>query len=101
MQNLTKALTVSAVLLGAIAVQASAQTQTQGAANLRAQIRNATPIIEKAACNGTTGSYGCGPGLTWSSSVRACVPCQHAVIHCARGYFFDPGVLRCLSIKNP
>src|ERR1700675_2138132 len=101
MQNLTKALTVCALLLGAMVVQTSAQTQALGAANIHAQIRNATPIIEKAACNGTTGQYGCGPGSIWSSSVRACVPCQQPVRHCARGYFFDPGVQQCLSIKNP
>jgi uncharacterized low-complexity protein len=75
MREFTKALTVSALLLGAMAVQASAQTQAPGAANIHAQMRNATPIVKQAACNGTTGRYGCGPGWVYSSSVRACVPC--------------------------
>jgi hypothetical protein len=101
MQNLAKDLAVCALLLGAMVEQTSAQTQALGAANIHTQIRNATPIIKKAACNGTTGAYGCGPGLIWSSSVHACVPCQQPVRRCAPGYFFDPGVQKCLSIKNP
>ena len=75
MQNLNKALTVCAFVLGTMVVQASAQTQAPGAANIHAQIRNATPIVKQAACNGRTGRYGCGPGWIYSSSVRACVPC--------------------------
>jgi hypothetical protein len=52
-----------------MAIAASAQTQAPGAASFHAQLHNATPIVKQAACNGTTGSAGCGPG--W---VRACGP---------------------------
>jgi hypothetical protein len=67
MRKLTMALTAAALVLGTMAITADAQTQAPGAASLHAQLQNATPIITHAACNGTTGGYGCGPG--W---VRAC-----------------------------
>lgn len=66
MRKLTMTLTAAAFVLGTMAIAANAQNQAPGAGSLHAQIQNATPI-HKAACNGTTGGYGCGPG--W---VRAC-----------------------------
>ena len=69
MRKLTLTLTAAVLVLGTIAMTASAQTQEPGAASLHAQLKNATPIVKQAACNGTTGRYGCGPG--W---VRMCGP---------------------------
>jgi len=69
MRKLTMTLTAAMLALGTMAMTANAQTQSLGAASFHAQLRNATPIIKQAACNGTTGSAGCGPGF-----VRACGP---------------------------
>jgi Spy/CpxP family protein refolding chaperone len=66
MRKLTMTLTAAALILGAMAVGANAQTQSSGAASVHAQIKNATPIQE-AACRGF-GPY-CGPGFT-----RVCGP---------------------------
>jgi hypothetical protein len=62
------ALTVSATLLvlGSMALSASAQTQSTGAASVHA-LKNATPVVTQAACRGF-GPY-CGPGYT-----RVCGP---------------------------
>ena len=69
MRKLTMTFTAAVLVLGSVAMTASAQTQSVGAAGFHAQLKNATPIITHAACNGTTGSAGCGPGF-----VRACGP---------------------------
>jgi hypothetical protein len=66
-------LSAAALVLGTMALSANAQTQAPGAAGLHAQLKNATPIIQKAACNGYTGVYGCGPGWNWNG--RRCVRC--------------------------
>jgi hypothetical protein len=77
MRKLTMSLTAAVLVLGTMAVTASAQTQATGAARLHAQIQNATPIIKQAACNGTTGVYGCGPGWVRRCGYYGCrcVPC--------------------------
>jgi hypothetical protein len=54
------------LVLGSLALTASAQTQAPGAASLHAQLQNATPIIKRVDCRGTTGSHGCGPGWVWA-----------------------------------
>jgi hypothetical protein len=76
MRKLTMTLTAAAFVLGAMAVQASAQNQQHGASSLHA-MKNATPIVTLAACNGRTGGCGCGPG--WVTSCPGgccrCVPC--------------------------
>jgi hypothetical protein len=64
MRKLTMTLTAAVLMLGTMAVAANAQSQ--GAASLHAQIKNATPI-HRAACGGF-GPY-CPPGF-----VRACGP---------------------------
>src|ERR1700730_2843995 len=76
MRKLTVTLTAAALLLGTMALQASAQTQQRGAANINA-LRNATPIVTPAACYGGTGYCGCGPGWVSACSPRCCrcVPC--------------------------
>jgi hypothetical protein len=74
MRTLTTSLAAAALLLGSMAL-ASAQTQQPGAAGLKAQVQNATPVIKQAACNGTTGGYGCGPGWVWNGYYRRCVRC--------------------------
>jgi hypothetical protein len=60
-RKLTMTLTAAAVLLGTMALQANAQNQQRGAATIHA-LKNATPIVTPAACNGGTGYCGCGPG---------------------------------------
>ncbi|MGA2941694.1 MAG: hypothetical protein ABSE50_06625 [Xanthobacteraceae bacterium] len=66
MRKLATTLTAAALALGAMVLTVNAQTQAPGAANLHAQIQNATPIVKKAACNGMTGSHGCGGGYVWA-----------------------------------
>ncbi len=76
MQKFTMTLTATALLLGTMAVAANAQTQVRGAADLHAQIQNATPI-EKTACRGF-GPH-CPPGFTWTCGYYGrcwCRPCR-------------------------
>jgi len=73
MKKLTVTLTAAVLVLGTTAITANAQTQALGAASFHAQLKNATLIIKKAACNGTTGVYGCGPGWVWNG--YRCVRC--------------------------
>jgi hypothetical protein len=72
------ALTLSAVVLvfGTLALPASAQAEQRGAAGVY-KLRNATPIVKQAACNGATGYCGCGPGWISACAPRCCrcVPC--------------------------
>jgi hypothetical protein len=76
MRKFTVTLTVVALVLGAMASQASAQQQLNGAACFRA-LKNATSIVKPAACNGETGYCGCGPGWVSACAPRCCrcVPC--------------------------
>ena len=76
MKKSTLIVTVVALALATMANVADAQTQAPGAANIHRQSQNFTPIIEKAACNGYTGSMGCGPGWIWSGYWHRCVPCR-------------------------
>jgi hypothetical protein len=69
MKKITMTLTAAILVLGTMAIAVNAQTQSLGASSFHAQLKNATPIVKQAACNGRTGSAGCGPG--W---VRACGP---------------------------
>jgi hypothetical protein len=75
MRKFTITLTAAALVLGAMA-QANAQNQQRGAAQIHA-LKNATPIVTPAACNGTTGGCGCGPGWVSACAPRCCrcVPC--------------------------
>jgi hypothetical protein len=70
--KLVTTLTAAALLLGAAAVTANAQNQRLGSSGILA-LKNATPIVQPAACNGRTGSHGCGPGWIWNG--RRCVRC--------------------------
>jgi hypothetical protein len=75
MRKLTITLTATVLMLGTL--QASAQNQQSGAASMHT-LKNATPIVKLAACNGTTGAYGCGPGWVRRCGPFgrcACVPC--------------------------
>jgi hypothetical protein len=67
MRRFTMTLTAVMLVLGTMCMAASAQTQAPGAVGFHAQLRNATPIIKEAACNGQWGIYGCPPG-----TVRYC-----------------------------
>jgi hypothetical protein len=66
MRKLTITLSTAALVLGAMVLSASAQTQGAGAAGVQA-LKNATPIVTQAACRGF-GPY-CPPGMT-----RVCAP---------------------------
>jgi hypothetical protein len=76
MRKLGLALSVATLALGMTALTATAQTQQPGAANLNAQVRNFTPMVKQAACNGLPGPY-CGPG--W---VRRCWRGPYGGVHC-------------------
>ena len=67
MRKLSLALSAAVLVLGALALPASAQNEQRGAASIHA-LKNATPIVRPAACNGGTGYCGCGPG--WISAAR-------------------------------
>jgi hypothetical protein len=69
MRKLTLILTASALLLGSM--EASAQNQQRGAASIQA-LKNATPIVTQAACNGKTGHCGCGAGWISSCGDKCC-----------------------------
>jgi hypothetical protein len=64
MRKLTLTLTAAALVLGAMALTANAQTQHPGAASLHALLQNATPIV-KAYCpgGGPNQGWACGPGF--------------------------------------
>jgi hypothetical protein len=76
MRKLTLTLTAAALVLGAVATAADAQTQQYGAACIHT-LKNASPIVKLAACNGGTGYCGCGPGWISACAPRCCrcVPC--------------------------
>jgi hypothetical protein len=69
MTKLTMTLAAAALMLGSMAMGASAQTHQFGS-GLHAQIQNATPIVTQAACRG----FGprCGPGFTWTCGPYRC-----------------------------
>jgi hypothetical protein len=71
MRKLTLTLTAAALVLGATALQASAQTQQRGAACIGV-LKNATPIVTLAGCRGRTGYCGCGPGFISACAPRCC-----------------------------
>lgn len=75
MRKLALTLVSAALVLGAMAVAANAQSQYAGAAAFHAQIKNATPI-EQAACRGF-GPY-CPPGFTRVCGAYRCWcrPCR-------------------------
>ncbi len=77
MRKLTMILTAVMFMLGTMVMTASAQTQAPGAASFPAQLQNATPFVKQAACNGSTGYCGCGPGWISACAPRCCrcVPC--------------------------
>jgi hypothetical protein len=75
MTKLTMTLAAAALMLGSMAIGASAQTHQLGS-GLQAQIQNATPIVHPTACGG----FGprCGPGFTWVCGYYGrcwCRPC--------------------------
>jgi hypothetical protein len=54
MRKLTMTLTAVVLVLGTMAMTASAQTQAPIAASFPAQLQNATPFVEQAACTSTS-----------------------------------------------
>jgi len=78
MRKLALALTTATLVLGISALTAGAQSQQPGAANLHAQLRNATPVVTPTACRGF-GRF-CGPGWVRRCGFPLpphcrCVPC--------------------------
>jgi hypothetical protein len=73
MRRLTMTLTAAMLVLGTMT--ASAQTQAPGAASFLAQLKNMTPIVKQAACNGRTGRCGCGPGFVSACGAYRCCRC--------------------------
>jgi hypothetical protein len=76
MKRLTLTLSAAALLMGAMAISANAQSVGSGAGGVHAQLQNATPIVKQAACRG----FGprCGPGYTWTCGYYGrcwCRPC--------------------------
>jgi hypothetical protein len=74
MRKIMLTLAATTLVLGAVSLQASAQGQFRGAATL---LKNATPIVKLAACNGRRGACGCGAGWVSACGNRCCrcVPC--------------------------
>jgi hypothetical protein len=70
-RKLSMALAAAALMLGALVLQASAQTQLRGAACIRA-FNNATPMVRLVGCRGRTGYCGCGPGWIINQSISSC-----------------------------
>jgi hypothetical protein len=68
MRKLSLALSAAVLVLGALALPASAQNEQRGAASIHA-LKNATPIVRPAACNGGTGYCGCGPNQRMRAAV--------------------------------
>ena len=68
MRKLMMMLTAASLVLGVMALQAGAQ---DGAAGIHA-LKNATPIVKLAACNGYTGHCGCAPGWVSRCADRCC-----------------------------
>ena len=76
MNKLAITVAAAALMLGAMAGTADAQTQSAGAGSVHALTRNMTPIVKEAACNGFWGPWCppgrhrvCGPYRCW------CAPC--------------------------
>ena len=76
MRKFALTLTAVALVLGAMALEASAQQQSRGAACFR-PLKNATTILKPASCDGGTGYCGCGAGWISACAPRCCrcVPC--------------------------
>ena len=62
---------VTAFVAGAVVVQANAATYPFKDACPRAAL-NYTPLVAKAACDGSTGYCGCGPGFVSACAPRCC-----------------------------
>jgi len=76
MQRTTKIIATALLFLGALSLEASAQTMSIGSWRAQALPNYSTPF-KNAACNGRTGYCGCGPGWISSCAPRCChcVPC--------------------------
>jgi hypothetical protein len=76
MRKLMLTSTVAALVLAGMTLQVSAQNQSHRAACIRA-LNHSTSLVKKAACDGSTGYCGCGPGWVSACAPRCChcVPC--------------------------
>jgi hypothetical protein len=71
MKRFSLTLTAVALVMGSMAIAANAQTQAPGAGSLQA-LKNATPYVRQAACNGFTGGCGCAAGWVSACANRCC-----------------------------
>jgi len=71
-------LTAAMLVLGTIAMTTGAEAQAVRASGVCQAVKNFTPYIKEAACNGKTGYCGCGPGWVTSCAPHCCrcVPCR-------------------------
>ena len=74
MKKIALTLTAATLVLGSMALSATAQTQAPGAASVNG-LRNATPIVTKAECRGR-GPH-CDPGFVYRCGRTGChcYPC--------------------------
>jgi hypothetical protein len=76
MRKTTKLIAATMLALAALTLTADAQSQSIGGACTRA-LANVSMPVKNAACNGSTGYCGCGPGWISACAPRCCrcVPC--------------------------
>ena len=76
--TISMAAAAAALTIGALAPAGYAQASNAGSGNdTIVDPQPTTQVFEPLACNGTTGSEGCGPGWFWRWGERgwACYPC--------------------------
>jgi hypothetical protein len=78
MRRLTMILAAAMLVLGTTAMMTGADGKPMGASSVGQAVKNFTPLIKEAACNGRTGHCGCGAGWISSCGNRCCkcVPCR-------------------------
>ena len=62
MKKVSMIIPLTLLMLGALLAATGSQTQVATAASFPGKIFNQSPIVQPIACNGHTGSHGCGPG---------------------------------------
>jgi hypothetical protein len=77
MRKFAMAFAAAALMTGVLAPVAHAQTAQPIPHVTDTSTQTTTPAVQPLACNGTTGSEGCGPGWFWRNGERgwACYPC--------------------------
>jgi hypothetical protein len=78
MRKLTMISAAAVLVLGTIAMTTGAEAQGIRGSSVCQAVKNFTPYIKEAACNGKTGYCGCGAGWITSCPPHCCrcVPCR-------------------------